>query len=58
MTATHNRSDTTRPSRRGVPDLVIAQLTGVISGLVLALDGLVPHPPRRHKIVDKNLTRC
>ncbi len=58
MGVTHHRSDTARPARRGVPDLVLAQLTGVVGGLMLAFDELVPRAPRRHKIVDKDLTRC
>jgi hypothetical protein len=41
-----------------VPDLVAAQLLGVVSGLKLALDGLVTPPPKRYTIVDRDLTRC
>lgn len=48
----------TRPVRRGVSDLVVAQVAGAIGGLMLALDQVVPSAPRRHRIVDKELTRC
>ncbi|MGY4711102.1 hypothetical protein ACXDF8_16325 [Mycolicibacterium sp. CBM1] len=41
-----------------MPELVVAQLAGAVGGLMLALDQLLPHPPQRYKIVDKNLTRC
>lgn len=47
-----------RPVRRGVPDLVVAQLLGVVGGLKLAVDGLVAPTPKRYPIVDRDLTRC
>ena len=47
-----------RPARRGVPDLVVAQLTGMMGELMLALDQFLPSTSRRYKIVDKELTRC
>jgi hypothetical protein len=47
-----------RPVRRGVPDLVVAQLLGVVGGLKLAVDGLVAPTPKRYTIVDRDLTRC
>jgi len=46
------------PVRRGVPELVVAQLSGAVGGLMLALDQLLPEAPKRHKIVDRDLTRC
>ncbi|WP_158230555.1 hypothetical protein [Mycobacterium sp. shizuoka-1] len=46
------------PVRRAVPEFVVAQLSGAIAGLVLAADQLWPEAPRRHKIVDRDLTRC
>jgi hypothetical protein len=46
------------PVGRGVPDLVVAQVSGAIGGLMLALDQLRPETPRRPKIVDRDLTRC
>lgn len=46
------------PVVRGVPDLVVAQVSGAIGGLMLALDQLRPETPRRPKIVDRDLTRC
>jgi len=60
MDTTSGRSDdvSRRPVRRGVPDLVAAQLLGVVGGLKLALDGLVTLPPKRYPIVDRDLTRC
>ena len=60
MNTTSGRSDdvSRRPVRRGVPDLVVAQLLGVVGGLRLALDGLVAAPPKRYPIVDRDLTRC
>jgi len=60
MRTTTGRSDdiSGRPVRRGVPDLVAAQLLGVVGGLKLVLDGLVAPAPRRHTIVDRDLTRC
>ena len=60
MNITSGRSDdvSRRPVRRGVPDLVVAQLLGVVGGLRLALDGLVTPPPKRYQIVDRDLTRC
>jgi hypothetical protein len=60
MNITSGRSDNVsrRPVRRGVPDLVVAQLLGVVGGLKLALDGLVTSPPKRYPIVDRDLTRC
>jgi hypothetical protein len=60
MNSTSRKNDdvSRRPVRRGVPDLVAAQLLGVVGGLKLALDGLVAPPPKRYTIVDRNLTRC
>ncbi len=48
-----------RPVHRGVPELVVAQLSGAVGGLMLALDQLRPEAPKRPpKIVDRDLTRC
>lgn len=59
MNTTSGRSDdVSRRVRRGVPDLVAAQLLGVVGGLKLALDGLFTPPPKRYPIVDRDLTRC
>ncbi len=60
MNTTSGRSDdiSRRPVRRGVPDLVVAQLLGVVGGLKLALDGLVAPPTKQYPIVDRDLTRC
>ena len=60
MNTTSGRSDAVsrRTGRRGVPDLVVAQLLGVVGGLKLALYGLVGPPPKRYAIVDRDLTRC
>ena len=59
MNTTSGRSDdVSRPVRRGVPDLVVAKLLGVVGGLKLALDGLVASPPKLYTIVDRDLTRC
>ncbi len=60
MNTTSGRSDdvSRRPVHRGVPDLVVAQLLGVVGGLKLALDGLVAPPSKRYTIVDRDLTRC
>ena len=60
MNTTSGRSDdvSRRTVRRGVPDLVVAQLLGVVGGLKLALDGLVAPPSKRYAIVDRDLTRC
>lgn len=44
--------------RRAVPELVRAQVTGAMGGLMLALDQLLPPASRRYKIVDRGLTRC
>lgn len=44
--------------RKGMPELVVAQLAGAMGGLMLALDQLLPHPAHRYKVVDKDLTRC
>lgn len=44
--------------RRAVPELVRAQVTGAMGGLMLALDQLLPPASRRYKIVDRDLTRC
>ena len=46
------------PVPRGVPELVVAQLSGAVGGLMLALDQLLPEAPKRQKIVDRDLTRC
>lgn len=47
------------PAHRGVPELVVAQLSGAVGGLMLALDQLRPEAPKRPpKIVDRDLTRC
>ena len=46
------------PASRGVPELVVAQLSGAVGGLLLALDELMPHTTKRPKIVDRDLTRC
>jgi phage-related protein len=46
------------PVHRGVPELVVAQLSGAVGGLMLALDQLLPATTRRHQIVDRELTRC
>ena len=55
-----NKSDEVprRSLCRGVPDLVVAQLTGIVGGLMLAVDGQVAPAPKRYKIVDRDLTRC
>jgi hypothetical protein len=60
MSSTGGKSDdvSRRPVRRGVPDLVVAQLFGVVGGLKLALDGLVAPTPKRYPIVDRDLTLC
>jgi hypothetical protein len=60
MNTTSGKSDdvSRRGLRRGVPDLVAAQLLGVVGGLKLALDGLLTPPPKRYTIVDRDLTRC
>ena len=60
MNTTSGRSDdvSRRTVRRGVPDLVVAQLLGVVGGLKLALDGLVAPPSKRYAIFDRDLTRC
>ena len=42
----------------GNDDGLVAQVTGAIGGLMLALDQVVPSAPRRHKIVDRDLTSC
>ena len=46
------------PVRRGVSELVTAQLSGAVTGLIVALDQLLPETPQRPKIVDRDLTRC
>ncbi|WP_233209455.1 hypothetical protein [Mycobacterium sp. ENV421] len=46
------------PARRGVSELVTAQLSGAVAGLMLTLDQLLPEAPQRPKIVDRDLTRC
>lgn len=51
-------SISTSTERKGMPELVVAQLAGAMGGLMLTLDHLLPHAPRRYKIVDKDLTRC
>jgi hypothetical protein len=60
MNITSGKSNdvSTRPVCRGVPDLVVAQLLGVVGGLKLAVDGLVAPTPKRYTIVDRDLTRC
>lgn len=44
--------------RRALPELVVAQISGAMGGLMLALDQLLPPASRRHKIVHRDLTRC
>jgi hypothetical protein len=46
------------PVRRGVSELVVAQVSGAVAGLLMAFDELLPEAPKRHKIVDRDLTRC
>ncbi|MCV7021551.1 hypothetical protein [Mycolicibacterium aichiense] len=46
------------PVRKGVSQLVTAQLSGAVAGLMLAVDQLLPEAPHRPKIVDRDLTRC
>lgn len=57
----------TGAGRRGLPGLVGAQIAGALGGMAVGLNqlglnplGLNPLPaiPRRHRIVDRALTRC
>ncbi|WP_158423557.1 hypothetical protein [Mycobacterium sp. EPa45] len=51
-------SSTRVPVRRGVSELVTAQLSGAVAGLMLAVDHMLPEAPQRYKIVDRDVTRC
>ncbi len=51
-------SSSQAPARRGVSELVAAQLSGAVAGLMLTLDQLLPEAPQRPKIVDRDMTRC